>query len=59
MISNSTLRSFNAGQGKEGFYYSLPVLEEAGVGTISRLPVSIRTYSSPCFETVTGKRFLR
>src|SRR3974377_227082 len=42
MISNNTVRSFNAGQGKEGFYYSLPALEEAGVGKISRLPVSIR-----------------
>jgi aconitate hydratase A / 2-methylisocitrate dehydratase len=42
MISNNTFRSFNAGQGKEGFYYSLPALEEAGIGKISRLPVSIR-----------------
>jgi aconitate hydratase len=33
-----TLKSF--GQGK--FYYSLPALEEQGIGKISRLPVSIR-----------------
>jgi aconitate hydratase len=42
MISQNTVRSFDAGQGKEGFYYSLPALEEAGVGKIARLPVSIR-----------------
>ncbi len=33
-----TLKSFSQGK----FYYSLPALEEQGVGKISRLPVSIR-----------------
>jgi len=28
--------------GKSGHYYSLPALEQAGIGNISRLPVSIR-----------------
>jgi aconitate hydratase len=56
MISNSTLRSFNAGQGKEGFYYSLPVLEEAGVGTISRLPVSIRIVLESVLRNCDGKK---
>src|SRR5438309_723678 len=37
-----TLRKFDAGKGREGFLYSLPALEEQGVGKISRLPVSIR-----------------
>jgi len=38
----NTLRKFDAGSGKKGKFYSLPALEEAGVGRISRLPVSIR-----------------
>jgi aconitate hydratase len=37
-----TLKKFDAGKSREGFLYSLPALEEQGVGNISRLPVSIR-----------------
>lgn len=37
-----TLRTFTTGSGTEGKYYSLPALEEAGLGNISKLPVSIR-----------------
>ncbi|MEM7144074.1 MAG: aconitate hydratase AcnA [Verrucomicrobiota bacterium] len=37
-----TVRTFETASGKGGSYYSLPALEEAGMGTISRLPVSIR-----------------
>ncbi|HVQ20175.1 MAG TPA: aconitate hydratase, partial [Terrimicrobiaceae bacterium] len=37
-----TLRTFDAGNGKTGFYHSLPALEEKGLGKISRLPISIR-----------------
>src|SRR5438132_11479345 len=36
------LKKFDAGKGREGFLYSLPALEEQGIGNISRLPVSIR-----------------
>ena len=35
------LRPFAAG-GREGRLYSLPALEQAGLGKISRLPVSVR-----------------
>ncbi len=35
-------QSFDAGQGRTGHFYSLPQLEKAGLGAISRLPVSIR-----------------
>ncbi len=38
----NTRQSFTTGYGNEGFYYSLPELEKAGLGNISRLPVSIR-----------------
>src|SRR5262245_40593551 len=35
-------RTFTTGTGAEGTYYSLPHLQAAGLGDISRLPVSIR-----------------
>ncbi len=38
----NTLQSFDLGSGKSGHFYSLPALEQAGLGPISRLPVSIR-----------------
>ena len=48
MMSTSLANPFNSLQvlavqgGKQGYYYSLPALEAAGLGAISRLPVSIR-----------------
>src|SRR5689334_12156361 len=38
----NTLQSFDLGSGKTGLFYSLPPLESAGIGPISRLPVSVR-----------------
>ena len=40
-----TMRMFDAGKGKTGFYYSLPALEEKGLGKIFRLP---RQHSVVC-----------
>jgi aconitate hydratase len=37
-----TKQTFETGAGTEGVFFSLPKLEEAGLGQISRLPVSIR-----------------
>ncbi len=37
-----TRQTFDAGNGKSASYYSLPQLEKAGIGAVSRLPVSIR-----------------
>src|SRR6266496_432859 len=37
-----TLKKFDASNGREAFFHSLPALEKQGVGKISRLPVSIR-----------------
>ncbi len=37
-----TRQTFDAGRGRTGTYYSLPRLEAAGLGPISRLPVSLR-----------------
>ena len=38
----NSLSTFNPVAGKTGQYYSLAALEKAGLGRISRLPVSIR-----------------
>ena len=38
-----TLREFNCpAAGKKGFYYSVPALEQAGIGQISKMPVCLR-----------------
>ncbi|PWU04358.1 MAG: aconitate hydratase AcnA [Verrucomicrobia bacterium] len=36
------LKPLTTKSGKSGFFYALPALEEAGLGKISRLPISIR-----------------
>src|ERR1700692_3145274 len=56
MIPNNAIRSFDAGEGKKGIYYSLPALEEAGIGPISRLPVSIRIVLESVLRNCDGKR---
>ena len=38
----NSLQKFDLGNGKQGQFYSLPALEKAGIGPISKLPVSIR-----------------
>ena len=38
----NTQQEFKYGAGKSGKYYSLPALEKAGVGKLSRLPISLR-----------------
>ncbi len=38
----NTRQTFTTGAGADGIYYSLPQLENAGLGSVSRLPVSIR-----------------
>ena len=38
----NTLQTFELGTGGSGRFYSLPALEQAGIGTLSRLPISIR-----------------
>src|SRR3954465_12654816 len=38
----NTLQTFELGDGGSGQFYSLPALEAAGIGPISKLPVSIR-----------------
>ena len=54
-----TLKKFEAGKGREGFLYSLPALEEQGVGTISRLPVSIRIVLESVLRNCDGEKVRR
>ena len=37
-----TRQTFKTGTGADGVFYSLPQLEKAGIGAVSRLPISIR-----------------
>src|ERR1700731_5079348 len=56
MIPENVIRSFDAGGGKKGFYYSMPALEEAGIGYVSRLPVSIRIVLESVLRNCDGKK---
>ncbi|MES2205254.1 MAG: aconitate hydratase AcnA [Pseudomonadota bacterium] len=51
-----SLRSFSLPSGSEGKYYSLAALEEAGLGTISRLPVSIRIVLESVLRNLDGEK---
>ncbi len=50
-----TLQEFAVGGGKRK-YYSLPALEAAGVGKVSRLPVSIRIVLESVLRNCDGKK---
>src|SRR6202142_3149665 len=52
----NTLQPFDAGNGKPGRLYSLPALEKAGIGPISKLPVSIRLVLESVLRNCDGKR---
>jgi len=54
-----TLTKFDAGKGLDGSLYSLPALEEQGVGKISRLPVSIRIVLESVLRNCDGKKVRR
>jgi len=52
----NTLDSFDLGNGKRGQLYSLPKLESAGIGAVSKLPVSIRIVLESVLRNVDGKK---
>jgi aconitate hydratase len=52
----NTLKEFSVSSGKKAKFYSLPALEEAGVGAISRLPVSIRIVLESVLRNFDGQR---
>jgi aconitate hydratase len=51
-----SLRELDLGQGRKGAFYSLPALEKAGVGAISKLPVSIRLVLESVLRNCDGKK---
>jgi len=51
-----TLQEFDPGGGKPGRFYSLPALEKAGIGPISKLPVSIRLVLESVLRNCDGKK---
>ncbi len=52
----NSLRSTTTQSGQKITYYSLPALEEAGVGPVSKLPVSIRIVLEAVLRNFDGKR---
>jgi len=52
----NTLQRFDLGNGRRGMFYSLPQLERAGLGPISKLPVSIRLVLESVLRNCDGKR---
>ncbi|HEV7768624.1 MAG TPA: aconitate hydratase [Thermoanaerobaculia bacterium] len=52
----NTLDSFALANGKTGQFYSLPLLERAGIGPVSKLPVSIRVVLESVLRNVDGKK---
>ena len=49
-------QSFTLASGKQGTLYSLPALEKAGAGNISRLPVSLRIVLESVLRNCDGKK---
>ncbi len=52
----NSIREFTTASGVKGRYYSLPALEQAGAGKISRLPVSIRIVLESVLRNCDGKK---
>ncbi len=52
----NTQQEFKYGAGKSGKYHSLPALEKAGVGKLSRLPISIRIVLESALRNLDNKK---
>src|SRR5437763_4217863 len=52
----NSLQTFNPGNGRQGSFYSLPALENAGLGAVSRLPVSLRIVLEAVLRNLDGKK---
>jgi aconitate hydratase len=55
-IQENARQPFALGDGRQGFFYSVPALEKAGVGPTSRLPVSIRIVLESVLRNCDGKK---
>jgi aconitate hydratase len=52
----NSMQKFTTASGVSGTYYSLPALEKAGLGKISRLPISIRIVLESVLRNCDGKK---
>jgi aconitate hydratase len=52
----NSLQPFDAGNGRQGKFYSLPALEKSSVGPVSKLPVSIRLVLESILRNCDGKK---
>jgi aconitate hydratase len=52
----NTPQTFTTGNGTTGQFFSLPELEKAGIGKVSRLPVSIRIVLESLLRNLDGKK---
>jgi len=52
----NSLQKYDLGDARQGSFYSLPALETAGVGPVSKLPVSIRLVLESVLRNCDGKR---
>lgn len=52
----NSLQQFDLGNGQQGSFYSLPALEAAKVGNVSKLPVSIRLVLESVLRNCDGKK---
>ena len=53
-----SLQTFTTAAGKTGQFYALPQLEQAGVGPVSRLPVSIRIVLESVLRNYDGQKII-
>src|SRR5262245_32346555 len=51
-----TLQEFSLAAGGKGSFYSLPALEKAGIGKVSRLPISLRIVLESVLRNCDGKK---
>ena len=56
LTSFQTLQPFHPGAGRTGYLHSLPALEKAGIGPVSRLPHSIRIVLESVLRNCDGKK---
>ncbi|MEC9331594.1 MAG: aconitate hydratase AcnA [Verrucomicrobiota bacterium] len=52
----NSLQSFDLGNGQKGKFYSLPALEDAGLGSISRLPICVRLVLESVLRNFDGQK---
>ena len=49
-------KEFTLKQGKKGTFHSVPALEKAGIGNISKLPMSIRIVLESVLRNCDGEK---